>query len=298
MDLDDVKKFLQIVKYKSFRKAAVSTDQNASAFSRAVSRLENELHVSLFYKSHKPIHLTEAGYNFLPYARKMINLQSQSIEKTRTTAAELTGEISFGCLTGSSVQHAAEYIAAFHQLYPLVSFKLIVQDPDTLKTLLHSGECDLAILFNLYLCNWMKFRHLFDEEVAVWIRSDDPLACRKGAVDFSDLADRKLIIGRALEIQAFENRWMSQTKKKLDIVCRTNDYSAIINLVKKGVGVGIAPFPYNHVEEADGSIIRKQISNDGKLASVSYNLVWPNYGKMRNEVRKLIQSIADESDQI
>ena len=74
MDLDQLHTFLEIVRLKSFSKAAQSCFRTQPAVSAQVRQLELELNASLFERLGTKIALTAAGRIFAEYAEQILEL--------------------------------------------------------------------------------------------------------------------------------------------------------------------------------------------------------------------------------
>jgi DNA-binding transcriptional LysR family regulator len=78
MDLDQLHTFLEIVRLKSFSKAAQTCFRTQPAVSAQVRQLEQELNTSLFERLGTKIALTMAGQIFAEYAEKILDLRRRA----------------------------------------------------------------------------------------------------------------------------------------------------------------------------------------------------------------------------
>src|SRR5579871_6511130 len=78
MDLDQLHTFLEIVRLKSFSKAAQSCFRTQPAVSAQVRQLEQELNAALFERLGTKIALTPAGRIFAEYAEQILDLRSRA----------------------------------------------------------------------------------------------------------------------------------------------------------------------------------------------------------------------------
>src|ERR1041385_7588217 len=78
MDLDQLHTFLEIVRLKSFSKAAQSCFRTQPAVSAQVRQLEQELNTSLFERLGTKIALTVAGRIFADYAEQILELRRRA----------------------------------------------------------------------------------------------------------------------------------------------------------------------------------------------------------------------------
>ena len=78
MDLDQLHTFLEIVRLKSFSKAAQTCFRTQPAISAQVRQLEQELNAQLFERFGSRISLTTAGKILAQYAEQILSLRRQA----------------------------------------------------------------------------------------------------------------------------------------------------------------------------------------------------------------------------
>ena len=78
MDFDQLHTFLEIVRLKSFSKAAQTCYRTQPAISAQVRQLEQELRTALFERFGSRITLTTAGKIFSGYAEQMLDLRRRA----------------------------------------------------------------------------------------------------------------------------------------------------------------------------------------------------------------------------
>src|SRR5712692_6379426 len=78
MDLDQLHTFLEIVRLKSFSKAAQTCFRTQPAVSAQVRQLEQELNAPLFERLGTKIALTPAGRIFADYAEQILELRRRA----------------------------------------------------------------------------------------------------------------------------------------------------------------------------------------------------------------------------
>ena len=78
MDLDQLHTFLEIVRLKSFSKAAQTCYRTQPAISAQVRQLEQDLNTTLFERLGTKISLTTAGKIFAEYAEQILDLRRRA----------------------------------------------------------------------------------------------------------------------------------------------------------------------------------------------------------------------------
>ncbi|MCD7839859.1 MAG: LysR family transcriptional regulator, partial [Erysipelotrichaceae bacterium] len=92
MTIDQIKYFCAICQYKTFSKAALELHITQSSLSKHIIKLESELNMILFDRSHRQIILTPAGEQFYKDAKillkdyyQMMNHLDALKDKTQNT---------------------------------------------------------------------------------------------------------------------------------------------------------------------------------------------------------------------
>lgn len=86
MELEQLRIFTAVAKYKSFSEAARRLYISHSTTSRAVSALEKELDVLLMERDNRVIALTAAGKTLAEEAARLLELERQTAERVKAAA--------------------------------------------------------------------------------------------------------------------------------------------------------------------------------------------------------------------
>src|SRR5438067_6200676 len=95
MDFDQLHTFLEIVRLKSFSKAAQTCYRTQPAISAQVRQLEQELKTTLFERFGSKISLTVAGQIFAEYAEQIIALRRRAQDALNELENVPSGELFF-----------------------------------------------------------------------------------------------------------------------------------------------------------------------------------------------------------
>ena len=93
MDLDQLRTFLEIVRLKSFSKAAQTCFRTQPAISAQVRQLEQELNAPLFERLGTRIALTPAGRIFAEYAEQLLDLRRRAQDAINELERTPRGEL-------------------------------------------------------------------------------------------------------------------------------------------------------------------------------------------------------------
>lgn len=160
MSLDTVtlQCFLAVAETLSFTKAALRVGRTQSAVSQQIAKLENMIEKPLFFRG-KELSLTSDGELFLGYAKRIYELQRESIDRFK--APELEGELRLGLPEDFASMILSDVLVEFSRLHPRVLLNV---------------ECDLTLnllerfnqgYFDLILIKTNK-RHEVGQGITVW----------------------------------------------------------------------------------------------------------------------------------
>src|SRR6266478_4154374 len=93
MDFDQLHTFLEIVRLKSFSKAAQTCYRTQPAISAQIRQLEHELKSELFERFGSRISLTTAGKIFAEYAERMLDIRRQAQNSLNELETSPRGEL-------------------------------------------------------------------------------------------------------------------------------------------------------------------------------------------------------------
>ena len=143
LDPDQLRTFVAIAETGSFTRAAEMVARTQSAVSMQMRRLEERLGKPLFVREGRSCRLSADGERLLPYARRIMKLQAE------TVAAFLDDANSGTVRLGTPDDYAAflpEILGRFAASRPLAQLTVDCAPPPMLVQALHRDEIDIAII--------------------------------------------------------------------------------------------------------------------------------------------------------
>jgi DNA-binding transcriptional LysR family regulator len=120
MDLDQLHTFLEIVRLKSFSKAAQTCYRTQPAISAQVRQLEQELKTTLFERFGSKISLTVAGRIFAEYAEQMLALRRRAQDSLNELENVPRGELFIAANEATCIYVLPRVFAEFKKQFPNV----------------------------------------------------------------------------------------------------------------------------------------------------------------------------------
>lgn len=131
MDFKQIEAFVNVVRYKSFSKAADASFFTQPTISTHIQNLEKELGVKLLDRKSRSVEMTPQGSKFYKYAVEMINARAQAIDAINASTQSIEGVLELQSSSIPAVTFLPEYLAGFHDNHEGVQYYLSISDTQT-----------------------------------------------------------------------------------------------------------------------------------------------------------------------
>ena len=243
MDLFSMQYAVAVADHLNFSLAAESCGIGQSALSQQISKLEEELGVTLFYRTSKTVKTTEAGGAFVQAARQIL----QSVEALRSEMALYSGlrkgSLRLGIITSLECIHFGDMLSVFCRTYPNVSVNIVQGGTYGLLRLLEDREIDAAFLNYppKGLRNTLNYLRLGEDRYSLAVPAIHPLA-KRGSVSLRELRSERFIFHQPGQVAA--ELCMTACREagfEPNIVCRSENPNTGLYMVQGGLGVAFLP---------------------------------------------------------
>lgn len=126
--LDELQAFVHVVDSGSISAAAEQLAQTASGVSRALSRLEDKLDVTLLRRTTRRLELTEEGQAFLAQARKILAAVEDAEEQIKVRRQKPAGRLRVNAAAPFMLHAVVPLVAGFRAQYPDIQLELHSSD--------------------------------------------------------------------------------------------------------------------------------------------------------------------------
>lgn len=241
MELRDLKSFIEVANHKSFTKAASHSYLSQPALSKAVKKLEEELHVTLFDRSTRQLKLTDAGNIVYQQGLKALSALSELTTLLDELMDIAAGEIKVGIPPLIGTLFFPSIARNFNELYPKVSLQLVELGAKRIGDLVEEGQIDLGIIvlpsdqtkFNIY--------PFIQDEFVLYIHKDHDLA-QQHALPLQQLQDEKFILfSHEFTLHDYITEECIAAGFTPTVSYRSSQWDLIIELVASQLGVTILP---------------------------------------------------------
>jgi LysR family transcriptional regulator for bpeEF and oprC len=142
-DLNSIRIFAQVAEFKNFSAAANRLELSASAVSKAITRLEQELGIRLFNRTTRSVSLTSDGACFLDCCRSVLTQIEGAETALNPARTPLHGRLRLHTSVGFGKRVVVPALAAFRRAYPGITVD--VELTDRVVDLVYEGV-DVAIV--------------------------------------------------------------------------------------------------------------------------------------------------------
>lgn len=240
MELENLRAFLSVARFKSFSLAADDLCITQPAVSKRIAALEQAVDTVLFDRLGKTIQLTQAGRALLPRAEQIV----RQLDEAKRALADLSGEVK-GELRVATSHHVGLHklppvLRAFASNYPKVNLKFEFLESEVALERVHRGQCELAVVTLAPApIDQLEFEPLWQDNMRFVTSLDSDLSTNTNLLALSEspaiLPDLSTYTGRLVK-RCFDDRNLPLT-----INMTTNYLETIKMMVSVGLGWSVLP---------------------------------------------------------
>ena len=131
MDFKQIEAFVNVVRYKSFSKAADATSFTQPTISTHIRNLEKELGVKLLDRKSRIVEMTPQGSKFYKYAVEMINARAQAFDALNDSTENIGGILEIQTSSIPAVTFLPDLLSGFRNTHPRIQYYVSVSDTQT-----------------------------------------------------------------------------------------------------------------------------------------------------------------------
>lgn len=194
MELRQLRAFVTVASVLHFGQAAKLLHISQPAVSQRIRYLERELRISLFVRTTRGIHLTDAGRTFLPHAQGLIDREDRAMAEMRALTSGHAGKLRVGYYSTSSPRLTTELVRQFRQDFPGVAVEPSHANSALNLLRLREGVIDIGVVrLPMYELDGLDVCIIETGPYVLALPSDHRL-CRESVVKLSDLGGERWIM--------------------------------------------------------------------------------------------------------
>lgn len=234
MELRQLKYFVKSAEYLNFSVAAKHLYITQSTLSQQIKQLEFELGFELFLRNSRHISLTEAGEEFLPFARKTIIDAEDGVQRLHDLQHVKTGTLKVG-VTYSLSTVLTEGVISFMKAFPGIKLEIYYKTVDELLGLLKEHKVDFILSYKPLLeAPEIESMPLFENALALVVSKEHRLAGKK-KIKLQDIQDCQLVLpSRGLQARMMLDHLLEGRDVKLQSRLELNETNILLQMVAQG----------------------------------------------------------------
>lgn len=146
MELRELRAFCAVVETGSFSKAAKVVHLTQPTVSLQIQALENDLGICLFNRSKRNRVVTEGGWAFYGYARKIIALSDEAVQAVCDMDNLVNGTLRVGASTIVGEYILPSELASFKEIYTWAQISLKISDSREIIEDVTKGALEIGIV--------------------------------------------------------------------------------------------------------------------------------------------------------
>jgi DNA-binding transcriptional LysR family regulator len=257
MDLDQLHTFLEIVRLKSFSKAAQTCYRTQPAISAQVRQLEQELNSTLFERLGTKIALTTAGKIFAEYAEQILDLRRRAQDSINELERVPRGELIIAANEATCIYVLPEVFSLYKKRFPNVQLSVDRSYGARVVDAVIDNLADFGITQLPVQEKKLQVATIHSDEIKLIAPVDHPLAAKK-LIAPRDLISHQVILPKTGTTRARLNVWAEAVEDELKISMELDSTEMMKRFVMAGLGVSFLAAS-NCAEEVSG----------GRMATVS-----------------------------
>ncbi|AKP78410.1 MULTISPECIES: LysR family transcriptional regulator [Priestia] len=241
MEWQQFKYFQTLARTQHMTRAAEELLITQPALSRSIARFEEEVGAPLFDRQGRSIILNQYGKVFLKRVDNIMKEFDKGQEEIQALLDPEKGQVSLGFLHTLSTDLIPDLIASFRSLYPKVNFQLRQSPSHVLLEQLELGELDLCLIAPMEEKSFIKWQHLWSEELFVIVPKNHRYADRE-CIALEEIAEESFIhLKEGFSLRLTFEQLFEESGRMPHIMFEGEEADTVAGLVGAGLGISILP---------------------------------------------------------
>ena len=253
MDLDQLHTFLEIVRLKSFSKAAQTCYRTQPAVSAQVRQLEQELGAALFERLGTKISLTTAGKIFAEYAEQILDLRRRAQDSINELERMPRGELVIAANEATCIYVLPGVFAEYIKKFPNVQLSVVRSYGARVVEAVMDNQADFGITQLPVHEKKLQTVKIHSDEIVLLLPAKHPLAQRRHITP-RDLVGQPLLMPKSGTTRVRLDVWMEPVESEIQIAMELDSTEMIKRFVISGLGISFLAASNCREEVAQGKL--------------------------------------------
>lgn len=241
MNFYELEAFLALAKTLHFGKTASKLNMSPSALTRLISRLEEELGVSLFDRNNRQIYLTDQGKIFEKFAQESLSKRADLKVSLSGNGERIEGVLPLYASVTACYTILPDFIKRLTEKYPGIQLSVETGDPAAAISAVKENRALLAIgaIPETGLAS-METVSVVKTPLVYAASKNGPYTKLEGSPQ-DILSSVPLVLPKAGLARSRFDKWIKSRNVKPIIAAETEGNEAILAIAQLGLGIGLVP---------------------------------------------------------
>jgi DNA-binding transcriptional LysR family regulator len=236
MDFDQLHTFLEIVRLKSFSKAAQTCFRTQPAISAQVRQLEQELRAELFERFGSRISLTPAGRIFGEYAERILDLRRQVQDAIAELERNPRGELVIAANEATCIYVLPRVFSQYKELFPAVQLQVDRSYGARVVEAVMENIADFGMTQLPVAEKRLQVVNIHSDEIRVIVPAGHRLAGQASVLP-QDLTEDFLLLPKAGRTRSRLNEWLEPVEDEIRISMELDSTEMMKRFAIAGLGL-------------------------------------------------------------
>ena len=267
MDLDQLHTFLEIVRLKSFSKAAQSCYRTQPAVSAQVRQLEQEMNAPLFARLGTKIALTPAGEIFAQYAEQILDLRRRAQDSINELERVPRGELVIAANEATCIYVLPRVFSEYKKRFPNVQILVDRAYGTRVVEAVVDNQADFGITQLPVTEKRLQVAKIHSDEIKALFPPAHPLAL-KDCILPQDLAGLQLLLPKAGQTRNRLNAWLEPVEDQVSISMELDSTEMLKRFAMAELGVAFVAGSHTGEEVAAGRLAARPLGPEPMVRQI------------------------------
>jgi len=253
MDFDQLHTFLEIVRLKSFSKAAQTCYRTQPAISAQIRQLEQELKTELFERFGSRISLTTAGRLFAGYAEQILDLRRRAQDEINELEHTPRGELVIAANEATCIYVLPQVFSEYRKQFSGVQLQVDRSYGSRVVEAVMENIADFGLTQLPVQEKRVQVVDIYHDEIRLIAPSKHPIT-EKGSITCYDLVPYPLLLPTSGTTRARLNVWLEPVEDRVQVSMELDSTEMMKRFTMAGLGLSFLAASNCREEVAAGKL--------------------------------------------
>lgn len=294
MQLKSLKIFCDVVKQRSFSKAASANGVSQSNASQVVLHIEENLGVQLVDRSRRPFVLTTEGQRYFEGCLELLQKYSALEREVRSLHDAEEARVTVASIYSVGLAYMSQQLQGFSTEYPQCNIRLEYLHPDRVIEVVESDQADFGITSYPQESRCLAAERWRDEPMVLVTPPSHPLAERQRAPLEAVRGEQFVAFQKGLRIREEIDREFALRNIEVSVQFEFDNIETMKRAVEVGSCVTLLPEPTVAREVAGGTLVAVALS--GQELSRPLGFVYRRDREMSGTTKRFLEYLQLHAD--